>query len=146
MPVLRLDTDALMHGDAEVLRAIAWAGERVAKGPVAIAASAAPDAVQRMQEKYGRDAAGHAIEQATSRIAAEFVARDVKRLVVAGGETSGAAVDRLQIPAFLVGPEIAPGVPVLRTVGGPHGAMQLALKSGNFGGPDFFAKALGMMG
>ena len=146
MPVLRLDTDALMHGDAEVLRALAWAGERVAQGPLAIAASAAPDAVQRMQEKYGRNAAGHAIEQATSRIAAELVSRGVKRLVVAGGETSGAAVDRLRIPAFLVGPEIAPGVPVLRTVGGPHGAMQLALKSGNFGGPEFFAKALGMMG
>ena len=145
MPVLRLDTDALMHGEAEILRALAWAGERIAQGPLAIAASAAPDAVQRMQEKYGRDAAGHAIEQATSRIAAELVSRGVKRLVVAGGETSGAAVDRLQIPAFLVGPEIAPGVPVLRTVGGPHGAMQLALKSGNFGGPDFFTKALGMM-
>ena len=141
MPVLRLDTDALMHGDAEVLRALAWAGDRIAQGPLAIAASAAPDAVQRMQEKYGRDAAGHAIEQATSHIAAELVSRGVKRLVVAGGETSGAAVDRLQIPAFLVGPEIAPGVPVLRTVGGPHGAMQLALKSGNFGAPDFFTRA-----
>lgn len=146
MPVLRLDTDALMNGDTEISRALAWAGERIAAGPVAIAASAAPDAVRRVQEKYGREAAGHAIEQATSQIAAELVARGVKRLVVAGGETSGAAVDRLQIPAFLVGPEIAAGVPVLRAVGGPHGAMQLALKSGNFGGPDFFAKALGMMG
>lgn len=146
MPVLRLDTDALMQGEAEISRALAWAGERVVDGPLAIAASAAPDAVQRMQQKYGREAAGHAIEQATSAIAAELVTRGVKRLVVAGGETSGAAVDRLQIPAFLVGPEIAPGVPVLRTVGGPHGPLQLALKSGNFGGPDFFAKALGMMG
>ncbi|HMN71004.1 MAG TPA: four-carbon acid sugar kinase family protein [Rhodoblastus sp.] len=145
MPVLRLDTDALMQGDAEIARAIRWAGERIASGPLAIAASAAPDAVQRMQEKYGREAAGHAIEQATSAIVAELVARGVKRLVVAGGETSGAAVDRLQIPAFLVGPEIAPGVPVLRTVGGPFGDMQLALKSGNFGGPDFFARALAMM-
>ena len=145
MPVLRLDTDALMQGDTEILRALDWAGERVVQGPIAIAASAAPDAVARVQEKYGRDAAGHAIERATSRISAELVARGVKRLVVAGGETSGAAVDRLQIPAFLVGPEIAPGVPVLRTVGGPHGAMQLALKSGNFGGPDFFTRALAMM-
>ena len=146
MPVLRLDTDALMQGDAEISRALAWAGERIAQGPLAIAASAAPDAVARVQAKYGRDAAGHAIEQATSRIATELVSRGVKRLVIAGGETSGAAVDRLQIPAFLVGPEIAPGVPVLRTVGGPHGALQLALKSGNFGGPNFFARALGMMG
>lgn len=145
MPVLRLDTDAFMTGDGEIQRAIVWAGERIAAGPVAIAASAAPEAVARVQAKYGREAAGHAIEQATSRIAAELVSRGVRRLVVAGGETSGAAVDRLQIPAFLVGPEIAAGVPVLRTVGGPHGAMQLALKSGNFGGPEFFTRALGMM-
>ena len=69
----------------------------------------------------------------------------VRRLVVAGGETSGAVVDRLQIPGFLVGPEIAAGVPVLRAVGASDGAMLLALKSGNFGGPDFFSDALKLM-
>ena len=69
----------------------------------------------------------------------------MRRLVVAGGETSGAAVDRLGIPAFLVGPEIAPGVPVLRTVGAGQGDMLMALKSGNFGGPGFFADALALM-
>jgi 3-dehydrotetronate 4-kinase len=67
----------------------------------------------------------------------------VHRLVVAGGETSGAVVDRLKIPGFLVGAEIAPGVPVLRAVGGE--AMLLALKSGNFGGPQFFSDALALM-
>jgi 3-dehydrotetronate 4-kinase len=66
-------------------------------------------------------------------------------LVVAGGETSGAVVDRLGIPGFLVGAEIAAGVPVLRTVGVQSGDMLLALKSGNFGGPDFFADALSLM-
>jgi uncharacterized protein YgbK (DUF1537 family) len=64
---------------------------------------------------------------------------------VAGGETSGAAVDRLGIRAFLIGPEIAPGVPVLRTVGNAEGEMLLALKSGNFGGENFFATAMSMM-
>ncbi len=63
---------------------------------------------------------------------------------MAGGETSGAVVDRLAIPAFRLGPEIAPGVPVLASVGtGP--AMRLALKSGNFGGPDFFTRALALL-
>lgn len=61
----------------------------------------------------------------------------MRRLVLAGGETSGASVDRLKIPAFLVGPEIAPGVPLLRTEGQPGEPMVLALKSGNFGGADF---------
>jgi uncharacterized protein YgbK (DUF1537 family) len=67
----------------------------------------------------------------------------VHRLVVAGGETSGAVVDRLKIPGFLVGVEIAPGVPVLRAVGAK--AMLLALKSGNLGGPEFFSDALSLM-
>ncbi len=71
-------------------------------------------------------------------IAAGLVERGVRRLVVAGGETSGAVVDRLKLPAFLLGPEIAAGVPVLRTT---DGGMVLALKSGNFGGRAFFSDA-----
>jgi uncharacterized protein YgbK (DUF1537 family) len=145
MPVLRLDADGLMDSPNEVVKAVAWAAERLSAGPVLISASAAPESVARLQARYGREVSGRAIEDATSRIVAELVARGVRRLVVAGGETSGAAVDRLGIPAFLVGAEIAPGVPVLRSVGGAQGPMLMALKSGNFGGPDFFAQALAMM-
>ncbi len=145
MPVLRLDTERLLTGSDEIAAAIAWAGERITAGPVVIAASAAPEIVSRLQAQYGREASGHAIEAATATIASELVARGVKRLVIAGGETSGATVDRLSIPAFLIGPEIAPGVPVLRTVGNEQGDMLLALKSGNFGGEDFFSAALAMM-
>jgi 3-dehydrotetronate 4-kinase len=69
----------------------------------------------------------------------------VRRLVVAGGETSGAVVDRLKIPGFLVGAEISAGVPVLRAVGASAGEMLIALKSGNFGGAEFFSDALALM-
>ncbi|NNU69900.1 four-carbon acid sugar kinase family protein [Rhizobium sp. WYCCWR 11152] len=145
MPVLRLDPERLLAGPDEIAAAISWAGDRISAGPVVVAASASPETVSRLQSLYGREASGHAIETATSIITAELVERGVRRLVVAGGETSGAAVDRLAIPAFLIGPEIAPGVPVLRTVGNAQGDMLLALKSGNFGGEDFFAAALAMM-
>jgi uncharacterized protein YgbK (DUF1537 family) len=145
MPVLRLNTERLLAGSDEISSALAWAGERIAAGPVIIAASASPDVVSRLQAQYGREVAGHAVEAATATIAGELVARGVKRLIVAGGETSGATVDRLRIPAFLIGPEIAPGVPVLRTIGNAQGEMLMALKSGNFGGEDFFASALSMM-
>ena len=64
---------------------------------------------------------------------------------MAGGEAWGAFVDRLGIPAFELGPETAPGVPVLNAIGGRYGAMRLALKSGNFGRPDFFSDALRLM-
>ena len=144
MPVLRLDAERLFEGPGQVEAALAWAGERLHGGPVVIAASATPEVVAQLQARHGREASGQRIEEATSTIAAALVERGVRRLVVAGGETSGAAVDRLAIPAFLVGPEIAPGVPLLRIVG--HGEdMLVALKSGNFGGPDFFAQALAMM-
>jgi 3-dehydrotetronate 4-kinase len=149
MPVLHLDPDRVIAGKEEARRAIAWARERLGSGAILIASSASPQDVAALQARHGRDAAGHAIEQAMADIAEGLVQAGVRRLVVAGGETSGAAVDRLQIPGFLVGEEIAAGVPVLRAVGAKIGAkpveMLLALKSGNFGGPEFFSDALRLM-
>jgi len=145
MPVLHLDPAKAIAGPDETRHALAWARERIGRGPVLIASSSAPDQVAAVQARYGRDAAGHAIEQAMADLAEGLVQSGVRRLVVAGGETSGAVVDRLGIPGFLVGPEIAAGVPVLRSVGAAQGEMLLALKSGNFGGPAFFSDALGLM-
>ena len=145
MPVLHLDPERVVAGGDEARRAVAWASERLVNGPVLIASSSTPDEVAALQARHGRDAAGHAIEQAMAEIADGLVQAGVRRLVVAGGETSGAVVDRLGIPGFLVGAEIAAGVPVLRAVGARAGEMLLALKSGNFGGPQFFADALRLM-
>ena len=145
MPVLHLNTDRVVTGEEEARRATAWAAERLHSGPVLIASSASPEEVAALQSRHGRARAGHAIEQAMAEIAEELVRSGVRRLIVAGGETSGAVVDRLGIPGFLVGEEIAAGVPVLRAVGAGKGEMLLALKSGNFGGPQFFSDALNLM-
>ncbi|WP_396604292.1 3-oxo-tetronate kinase [Bradyrhizobium sp. YCK136] len=144
MPVFHLDPDRILTGADEAQRALDWARPRLAEGPVLIASSSTPDQVAALQARHGRDAAGHAIEQAMADIAENLVKSGVRRLVVAGGETSGAVVDRLRIPGFLVGVEMAAGVPVLRAVGA-GGGMLLALKSGNFGGPEFFSDALRLM-
>jgi uncharacterized protein YgbK (DUF1537 family) len=145
MPVFHLDSEQAVAGKAEAQRALGWVNEHLGKGPVLIASSATPDQVAALQARHGREAAGRAIEQAMADIAQGLVQSGVRRLVVAGGETSGAVVDRLKIPGFLVGAEIAAGVPVLRAVGAKEGAMLLALKSGNFGGPEFFTDALKLM-
>jgi len=145
MAVLHLDPDRVVAGPDESRRALAWAEDRLREGPILIASSSTPDQVAALQSRHGRDAAGHAIEQAMADIAEGLVAAGVRRLVVAGGETSGAVVDRLRIPGFLVGAEISAGVPVLRSVGASAGAMLIALKSGNFGGPEFFSDALSLM-
>lgn len=144
MPVLRLDAEQIVGG-TEVSRALSWAKDRIGNGPILIASSSSPEEVAALQARHGRDAAGHAIEQAMADIAEALVQAGVRRLVVAGGETAGAVVDRLAIPGFMVGAEIAAGVPVLRTVGGMEDRMLLALKSGNFGGVDFFVDALRLM-
>ena len=146
MPVLHLDPERVVAGKEESLRALAWANQqRLEQGPILIASSSTPDQVAALQARHGRDAAGHAIEQAMADIAEGLVRSGVRRLVVAGGETSGAVVDRLGIPGFLVEAEIAAGVPVLRAVGDKQGGKLLALKSGNFGGPEFFSDALKLM-
>ena len=145
MPVLHLDPEKMVTGKGEAERALGWVRDHLGKGPVLIASSSTPDQVSALQARHGRDRAGHAIEQTLAEISEGLVAAGVRRLIVAGGETSGAVVDRLGIPAFLVGPEIAAGVPVLRCVGWSKGDAVLALKSGNFGGPDFFTDAIRLM-
>ena len=145
MPCLRLDVEKLLAGEEEARAAVAWARERIAAGPVLVASSGTAEHVQALQSRHGGEAVGHAVEQALAGIAEELVAAGVSRLVIAGGETSGAVVDRLGLQAFLIGAAIAPGVPVLHTVGPRHAGMLLALKSGNFGGDDFFSRALDLL-
>jgi uncharacterized protein YgbK (DUF1537 family) len=128
---------------AEVAETLAWAGPLLAKGPVLIHASAAPDAVAAVQRALGRERAGALVEEALASIAQGLVKAGVRRLVVAGGETSGAVVQSLGINSLRIGPQIDPGVPAIFADGNP--ALALALKSGNFGTRDFFTKALGAL-
>ncbi len=142
-PAFAIDAVALASDEGLVGRAVAWARERLADGPILIYASAPPDEVARIQQTLGRERAGELIEHALAEIAAGLVAAGVRRLVVAGGETSGAVVQRLGAKALRIGPQIDPGVPWTVSIGEP--SLALALKSGNFGTPDFFTKALAML-
>jgi 3-dehydrotetronate 4-kinase len=137
-----LELDPLATPDAQALRdqAVAWAQGKLGDTPIVIAASAPPDRVAALQTRLGRDAAGALVEQALACIADALVQAGVRRLVVAGGETSGAVVSRLGVRRLRIGAEIDPGVP-WTLAEGARDPMLLALKSGNFGGRDFFLKA-----
>ena len=137
-----LELDPLRTPDAHVLiqEALDWAQSKLGDTPIVIAASATPDRVAALQAKLGRDEAGSLVEATMAGIAKELVARGVRRMVVAGGETSGAVVSALEIERLRIGAEIDPGVPWTYAEGsGPP--LLLALKSGNFGGPHFFRTA-----
>lgn len=140
LPVFELD--ALATPDAAALSeaALAWASDKIGNKPVVIAASAPPEKVAALQSRLGREQAGMLIEDTVARITEGLVARGVRKLVVAGGETSGAVVGRLGVRSLRIGSEIDPGVPWTLAQGTGPGLM-LALKSGNFGATDFFLKA-----
>lgn len=139
-PAFQVDPIALARGEDAVATALAWAASQLAAGPVLIYATSEPEAVQRVQTELGSEHAGRLIEQALARLAVGLAGQGVRKLVVAGGETSGAVVGALGVSALQIGPQIDPGVPWTATLG--TDPMLLALKSGNFGSQDFFAKAL----
>ncbi|MCW5706404.1 3-oxo-tetronate kinase [Shinella sp.] len=128
-------TEALSADDAFIETLAAWVLQQ--DRPPLIAASSPADEVTAAQETYGRERVATAIENTFARLAAALRQHGVLRFVVAGGETSGAVATGLGITSFEVGPQIAPGVPALTA-----GPLRVALKSGNFGGRDFFHRAL----
>jgi len=139
-PARKLDVAALAaHDDLEVETAVKWALPRLAEGPVLIYTTDTPEAVRCVQQKLGRAQAGEIAENALAEIARRLVAGGVRRLIVAGGETSGAVVEALKVKALRIGAQIDPGIPW--TISLSDEPLALALKSGNFGTPDFFLKA-----
>jgi len=140
-PHFQLDPLALAEGDGQIAAALDWAGGLLGSDPILISASAPPDAVRAAQDRLGREKAGSLVEHALAAIARGLVERGVRRLVVAGGESSGAVVKALGITTLRIGAQIDPGVPWTLATGGGGPPLGLALKSGNFGGEDFFVRA-----
>lgn len=134
-----LDALALARDPGVVAKALAWARPRLGAKPLLIYSTAAPKQIEEVQAALGRERAGAMVEKALGDIAQDLVARGARRLVVAGGETSGAVVIALGIAGLRVGAEIDPGVPWTASLGDEP--IALALKSGNFGTDDFFLKA-----
>jgi 3-dehydrotetronate 4-kinase len=141
-PTLALLPDQVMAGSITVDTAFAWMMERIDGYPM-LYSSASPESVKAAQATHGRDAVAAAIEHFMGALAERLVATGVHRLVIGGGETSGAVVTALGVKAFAIGPEIDPGVPALAVDGSP---VRLALKSGNFGALDFYEKAADLLG
>jgi uncharacterized protein YgbK (DUF1537 family) len=138
-PVQMIDVDAVMAGQADLEALARFVRENQGHAPL-IYSSSDPEVVAAAQRRYGRDEVAERLEGLFSQLARRLIEGGVCRLVVAGGETSGAVVSALDLGALTVGQEIDPGVPVLVSQGPPR--IGLALKSGNFGSVDFFDKAL----
>jgi uncharacterized protein YgbK (DUF1537 family) len=142
-PSFAIDPIAIAEGRPVAAEALVWAKPQLGEFPVLISATAPPEAVAEVQARLGRDRAGSLVEETLAAIAQGLVERGVRRLVVAGGETAGAVVQALGIAGLRIGAQIDPGVPWTVSLGEP--ALALALKSGNFGAPDFFLRAFDVL-
>ena len=143
LPAFKLDPLAAEPLASQAEEALRWLARQPDAAPAVIYATAAPDAVDAAKQALGADRAGAEVERALGRIAMGAVEAGTRRLLVAGGETSGAVVAALGVTVLEIGPEIAPGVPWTRSIGAPD--LALALKSGNFGGESFFLNTLAQL-
>ncbi|RWO62652.1 MAG: four-carbon acid sugar kinase family protein [Mesorhizobium sp.] len=141
-PARVVEVDAVVDRTANPVEYAEWVIGQQHRGLPLVFSSAEPEAVAAGQKRYGKERAATAVEGFFSELARQLSARGVRRLVTAGGETSGAVVSGLDISSFEIGPEIDPGVPALKA---GDLDMVLALKSGNFGSAGFFEKAAGVL-
>lgn len=142
-PSLMVDAADAMEAEAALPRILEFVAENRGKVPL-VYSSADPEAVTAAQERHGREALAILFERLFAELALAAIEMGFRRIVVAGGETSGAVAGALGPTAFEIGPEIAPGVPALLRDGEPR--LALALKSGNFGTEDFFERAVAVLG
>ncbi len=141
-PVLKLAIAAGLDPGPEAARAQAFVLAHRGAAPL-VHASADPAELAENQARHGAAATARYFETILTELAAGAVAAGFTRLVVAGGETSGAVAAGLGTGPLLIGPEIDTGVPAMRTQGARP--IALALKSGNFGGADFFTRATAVL-
>jgi uncharacterized protein YgbK (DUF1537 family) len=139
-PALAIDPLRVARGVDVAAEALAWAAPLLQQGPVLVYSTAEGAAIKAVQSQLGVQEAGALVERTLATIAKGLVALGVRQLIVAGGETSGACVQALGITQMQIGPQIAPGVPWCFASG-----MHITLKSGNFGGNDFFTDAFKML-
>jgi 3-dehydrotetronate 4-kinase len=139
VPAYQVDPFDLAADKIAPSDAVSWARSQPPDRPVLIYSSADPETVARVQAELGREHAGQLVESFLAQVATGLTSSAFTRLIVAGGETSGAVVGALKIGTLEIGPEIDPGVPWTRALDGAE--LVLALKSGNFGAADFFLKA-----
>jgi len=131
-----LDIEQAVAGTLDIDDLIHWASAQ--KTVPLIYSSAKPEQVATLQKRYGADKVAAELEHAFGQLASAAFEKGFKRIVSAGGETSGAVVEALAAHSLEIGPMIDPGVPALRVSGKE---LTIALKSGNFGAPNFFTKA-----
>lgn len=140
-PNFRFDAIDLAEGRVTTSEILDWAlPYLMADRDFLIAASTTPEIISKAQDLLGRNEAGELVEKTLADVTRLLVEKGLRRVIVAGGETSGAVVQALGIKGMQIGHELAPGIPCMLSLG--KDPISLTLKSGNFGDENFFLDTL----
>lgn len=139
-PSYEINASDVIHGALHAQTVADWL--LAAEGIPLAYSSADPAVVTGIQKEFGREKSAGALEAFFAEVSCLLIAGGIRKILTAGGETSGAIVEGLQLTTLEIGPEIDPGVPALRA----SDTLVIALKSGNFGAPEYFEKAAEILG
>ncbi|WP_086931731.1 3-oxo-tetronate kinase [Agarilytica rhodophyticola] len=142
-PVISIDPIALSNQSLTIEELTQQALKILEKSTVIITSTATPEIIERMQSTLGKEHVSTLLEETFGLLGKRLVAAGIKKIIVAGGETSGAVSKALAIRQLSIGPQIDPGVPWTHHLGTDK--LFLAFKSGNFGDENFFQKAVEMI-
>lgn len=141
-PLLRLDPFAVAEGSQSAETAAQWVQEQPADAVPMVSSTMSSEKLAEIQSALGRERSAEMLESLFGELAAKLVDAGYERVIVGGGETSGAVVSALDVAQAEIGPQIAPGVPALAPKDAPF---VCTLKSGNFGDEEFFMKAASVL-
>src|SRR5690625_343707 len=139
-PAFFVDPRRIARGDDVVGEALEFARANLRESAPLFYSVETQAELKQIQAELGVEKSAHIVEAAMGELARGLADLGVRRLIVAGGETSGAAVSSLEIEGIRIGEEVDPGVPWVVSIGDPQ--IALLLKSGNFGAEDFFEKGV----
>ena len=149
-PHIRIDLSAAVrNAEAETERLLSLVKDESSAPTIMISSTDTAERVNAAQNLHGTERLASAIESVFGSLCRKLVEeQNFRRIVVAGGETSGEVVRSLGVEALQIGAQICTGVPWTETTFKSQGnaiKLALALKSGNFGEENFFESAIGML-
>ncbi|WP_039057214.1 3-oxo-tetronate kinase [Enterobacter sp. Bisph1] len=136
---LALDVEKIINDPAYLQTVSGWVQSHANESTAPLVyATQPPQLIELIQKHYGAAFVSTKIEAFFAQLAQSLAGAGFNKFIVAGGETSGAVTQGLEIDGMIIGEQVAPGVPWTQVL---NRSQWVILKSGNFGNPDFFLKA-----
>ena len=138
-PSLSLDEVSCVHDPDYSERVAEWVldHQHLELAPM-VYATRSVEQLEENRKRFADVDLAKIIEQSFGTLTKLLARAGTQTFIVGGGETSGMVATTLGVDAYLIGPQIDPGVSWVQSLDGVY---ELVFKSGNFGSVEFLRKA-----